>query len=373
MDAHLLSFLSELTSNIIIRKQKTNLIESMNQEILSINEGLEKLVDEKTSKNAELSQMLTNQDKFAMIGEISAGIAHDLNTPLGAIKSSTENIRHTLHSLFEKSITKMNANQLDKACQLALKKNYSLFIGGLDMLRETKKWKEILSLEFNVPDNEIDNLANAFCRARVDIQDNDLINHILSQENKSHYLNLIYDLRAISVFLDIIMDSVDRSSGVVDSLRYFMAQNKSIQKEEVNLFESIETVLRILNFELKHGIIVHLDVDSNIVLSGYKSKLYQVWANIVKNAVDAMNKKGNIFIHAHVEDNVCTVSIANDGPEIPKESIPLIFNKYFTSKDEYMGTGLGLSIVKEIIDEHNAKIQVESNDESTNFIIKFNL
>ncbi len=100
-DKIILELFAEMVVNIKKRLDFIQRIEVANKKYIDINEGLERTVAEKTAKNNELTQMMSTQDKLAMIGEITAGITHDLNTPIGAIKVGAESIRYTHESLFK--------------------------------------------------------------------------------------------------------------------------------------------------------------------------------------------------------------------------------------------------------------------------------
>ena len=125
--------------------------------------------------------------------------------------------------------------------------------------------------------------------------------------------------------------------------------------------------MSIFNHEIQKGIEVHLKVPDSISIEAYESKIYQLWSNIIKNAIDAMNQKGNLYIEAKEEKKQIYIKISNDGPMIPSEIREKIFDKFFTTKDEVRGTGLGLNIVKQVIDEHRGKISVSSDERLTSF------
>jgi signal transduction histidine kinase len=113
-----------------------------------------------------------------------------------------------------------------------------------------------------------------------------------------------------------------------------------------------------------------------IFIQGFDVKLFQLWSNLIKNALDAMEDREQKHLYIDVdakEKNWITVCIGNNGPKIPEEIQQQIFKKFFSTKREKNGTGLGLSIVKNVVDEHNARIRLESNEEQTRFYIDFPL
>jgi signal transduction histidine kinase len=346
-------------------------IETQNESIRSINDNLERIVQEKTEKNNELTQMLTHQDKLAMVGEITAGITHDLNTPLGAIKVGSESLQFSLENLFNQVLEPCTIEQLHYACKRARVNTHDLFIGGMQTKTETADMLAYLTETYPHMKSEHKKLADAFVKARIFITEQDEIRQILQHENRIAYLELIYTIKAIKFFTDTILQASDRASGVIKNLRFYLKEGSNTEMKKVNLSASIQTVLSIFSHELKKGIDVQMQVAENIFLFGYEAKIYQVWSNIIKNAIDAMKLKGTIHIKAEDTPFNTIISISNNGPQIPERIRDRIFDKFFTTKDDTSGTGLGLNIVKQVMDEHRGQVAVESDEKITRFIFTF--
>ena len=101
----------------------------------------------------------------------------------------------------------------------------------------------------------------------------------------------------------------------------------------------------------------------------YGSELNQVWTNIIDNAIDAMNGKGEILLRTQQDGDWVIVEIEDDGPGIPKEILDKIFSPFFTTKPVGKGTGLGLNISYKIIEKHGGEIKVHSQPGKTRFQI----
>jgi signal transduction histidine kinase len=114
-------------------------------------------------------------------------------------------------------------------------------------------------------------------------------------------------------------------------------------------------------------------VSEKIFIEGYDIKLFQLWSNLIKNAIEAMEDHPNrqIVVKSVLREHEVDIVVENTGPEIPEEIIDKIFKKFFSTKLRKNGTGLGLSIVKNIVDEHGAKISVSSANEKTTFVVTF--
>lgn len=352
-------------------KQYQLKIEAQNESIQNINDNLERIVQEKTEKNNELTQLLTHQDKLAMVGEITAGITHDLNTPLGAIKVGSESLQYSLENLFNQVLEPCSIEQLHYACNRARVITNNLFIGGMQTKTETSEMLQYLTE--NYPDIKTEHkiLADSFVKARILTNEQDEIRQVIQHENRIAFLELIYTIKAIKFFTETILQASDRASGVIKNLRFYLKEGSSTEMKKVNLSESIQTVLSIFSHELKKGIDLQINVPDHIFLFGYEAKIYQVWSNIIKNAIDAMKSKGIIQIKAQDTPFNTTISISNNGPQIPERIRDRIFDKFFTTKDDTSGTGLGLNIVKQVMDEHRGQVAVESDENITRFIFTF--
>jgi PAS domain S-box-containing protein len=374
-EMNLLELYAQMLVNV---SQRTNYLKQLQQakdDIEEINRGLELQVQEKTKTNLELAKSISDQEKMVTIGEIASGIAHDLNTPLGAIKSGAENIRYTLETLFHDTIYKCSPKQIEMACERASKTQIELFVGGLQQRKEMGLFKSYLKENFPaLNSNEIETLSTGLVKNRVNIQDTDLISSVVSVENSKEFLELIYHIQMTRNFVDTILSSGERASRVINDLRSFIRDKKTSDKTAINLQQNIGTVLNIFNFELKRNTDVQFIVDSDLSITGIDIRLFQLWSNLIKNAVESMSEldqRGLLRIVSSQTDKHIIINVENNGPKIPQEIQDRIFEKFFTTKAAKNGSGLGLSIVSSVIQEHNAQLELFSNDLVTKFIVKF--
>lgn len=364
------NFVLTMATDIRERIEFMKEIELANQRYAEINEKLEISIAEKTSRNDELTERLANQDKLAMIGEITAGITHDLNTPIGAVKIGAESIRYSLENLFKSVIDKCTFEQLHYSCSRAVESNVKMFIGGLQVMRETKAFNEVLQQRY--PDRtDLDTLASAFVKARILADEDTVIDYVMSGNNPMELLDLMYHIQSIRTFVDTVMEAGEKAASVIRNLRFYLKEGANLSKEQVNLHENISTVLNVFNHQLKHGIDLNFEVPDDLEIIGYESKLYQLWSNLIKNAIDAIGSKGELIITGWQENGHLMVEIKNSGKMIPYEIRDKIFEKFFTTKAENNGTGLGLSIVSKVIEDHGAQIKLNSDEYYTSFLVTF--
>lgn len=370
-DKRILTLFAEMLVNVYIRRDNIQEIESSKEQIRQINLNLEREVIEKTQKNTELSRLLTDQEKLAMIGEIAAGIAHDLNTPLGSIKVGAESIQYTLSSLFNDLIDKCPIDQLHFAYSRTIENNFQLFIGGLQARKEAMIFEAYLSERYPSIPIDYPIIAALFVKARIAIDEEEAIKRIVLSPNPNDFLNLIFHVQTVRTFITTILTASERATEVVKNLRSFIRYDKNSSKGPINLNENISTVLNVFNYELNSKIDLTFEVDSDLVIEGYDVKLYQLWSNLIKNAIEAIEGYGKITIKSERSEKEYHISIENDGAVIPSEIREKMFTKFFTTKNKTNGTGLGLSIVQNVIEEHHAKINLESEPGSTRFTVSF--
>ena len=371
----LLRLFGKMLVNLEIQTNFLKQISAKTEEIQNINTDLELIVAEKTKRNIELSKSITDQEKLVTIGEIASGIAHDLNTPLGAIKIGAESIRYTTSELLKNIVWKCSEEQIKFACERSAQKQGELFLGGLQLRREIKEFEDYLSLNFPEFKAESNEIAGLFVKSRISLSETQFIKQCMETVNRKDFLLLIYYTQLNRNFIETILSSSERGAKVVQDLRSFIKEPQNTSKGMVNLRENIATVLTIFNYELKRNIDVEFTVPDSLSLLGFDIKLFQLWSNIIKNAIEAMDDKkerGKLKINGKKTKKGIELSIENNGPLIPEQIQQKIFEKYFTTKSGQNGSGLGLSIVKNVLVMHNATISLNSTSVSTTFTIFFN-
>jgi PAS domain S-box-containing protein len=180
-----------------------------------------------------------------------------------------------------------------------------------------------------------------------------------------------------------ISKNVQRASGIIKHMRDFARQSEVV-KTKVNINDPIKDVFKVLGHQLKvHQIELDLDLDPELpCIMADHNRLEQVFINLVTNAVDAMDKKGDelgdmdwerlLKIKSFAENGQVVVTVTDTGTGIPSEIIDKIFEPFFTTKEVGKGTGLGISISYGIIKDYNGTIEIKSEvDKGTTFEIKF--
>ncbi len=359
-----------------IVQERTLSLQKTKDELAEINLSLEKKVLENTKKNMDLSRSILEQEKLVTLGEISAGIAHDLNTPLGTIRVGADNINFIFKSLFNGSLAALSKEEFSNILQHVEDNKIEAYVGGLQIRREKEQMLEYLktSLTAKVPDN-LNEICDLLVKCRFNSSHRQKIATILSKPFAKEYLQIMNQIQMATAQLETIRKSSDKAVRVVQDMREFIKGGDVLERKSINLRDNISTVLGVFNYEISLHVNLVFDVDKSLTFMGYDIKLFQLWSNIVKNALEAMSEQKDRYlgIFAEKSENELKVIFENNGPKISEAIVETIFTKFYTTKAKTSGSGLGLSIVKNVLKEHEANIILESDESLTKFIITFEI
>ncbi|MFN5910806.1 MAG: sensor histidine kinase, partial [Bacteroidota bacterium] len=233
----------------------------------------------------------------------------------------------------------------------------------------------ILKSSYNLDDDAARRIAELLVKCRIRSNETEIIAKILSFNDPVASLEVLYALLTVNSMLSAVSDSVMRATDVVQNVRSFIKKDilNGLQRNAVDLKENIRIVLNIFNYEFKKNVHLEVSLEDNLIIQGFDVKLFQLWSNLIKNAIDAMEDKKDkkLIVKSQQDQQKIYISIANNGAMIPEDVQSMIFKKFFSTKTEKNGTGLGLSIVQSVVQEHHAKINLDSTKEWTTFTIEF--
>ncbi|AFM03787.1 PAS domain S-box [Bernardetia litoralis DSM 6794] len=322
---------------------------------------------EKSFKELQTTQsQLIQAEKMASLGHLVANIAHEINTPLGAIRSSADSIEVILSKMlpnFSQFIKK-----LDNPVIAIFDKLVAISIQNIDTLtsRQKRRIKYDLIEELEEADiSDAEDIANIILD--MNLQDEkelfmQLFKIISSEELIKEIFQTAFQLSTIIRSNKTIKEATNRAAKTVFALKNFSRQENTQEKIEVNLNETIETTLTLYHNQIKQGVDVIRNFENITPFLGYPDELMQVWTNLIHNAIQAMKGKGKLIVSTHVKEKTVLVSIQDTGEGIPKEVQNKIFDAFFTTKKVGEGSGLGLDITKKIIEKHDGKIWFETKE-----------
>jgi PAS domain S-box-containing protein len=373
-ERNLLRLFAELLVNMFERSRHMKQLESAREEIANYSKYLEERVQIETDKNLELTKSITEQEKLVTIGEISAGIAHDLNTPLGSVKIGVESIDYSLKRIFENSIVNLERSEVLEIYSIATHRQLDLFQNTSKARVEIQSFRLLLTEHIGLEIEKANELSRPFVQCQIRTDELELIQHIVTMSAPQVALDFLFALLNLKNLVDSTKLSTQRASDVVKNLRTFVRNSPDDQFKPVNLHETIQTVLSVFNHEIRKKVQLTYDVNHHLSIIGSDIKLFQLWSNLIKNALEAMEEKNSrqLIIRSIETHNTVSIAIANNGEMIEENLRKKIFDKFFSTKLKKSGTGLGLSIVQSILEDHNAHIDLESLPELTTFKITFN-
>lgn len=349
-------------------KQRTLELTETNALLAARNQELQQTLEHLQSTQ----QDLIHSEKMAALGQLIAGVTHEINNPLAALRSSVHNIDNILSKItqtlpsFFRQLSQENYN----AFQAFLKQAKTEY-NNLSSKEKRQIKRQLIRVLEEKKVAESDAIAELLVDMGIyEISDYTMPGHFFQDINSLNILERVYELVSLQQSTSNIITATERAAKIVLALKKFIRRNHSDQKEIANIREGIETVLTLYHNQLKHGIEIIKYYDPNVPdILCYPDELNQVWTNLLHNSLHAMNYQGILKIDVTQQEENIIVSVIDNGKGIPPEILPKIFQPYFTTKPAGEGSGLGLQIVKKIIDKHGGKIEVDSQPGQTTFSI----
>lgn len=370
-----------------------------------------RLEGEVAQRTEELSQALANlkatqsqliqSEKMAALGQLIAGIAHEINTPLGAIGAAISNISNALST---------SLRQLPQLFQQLSPAQQQDFFALLDRAGQphpaltSKEERQAKRALRSALESDHVEQADVIADRLVDmgIYDNiDLFLPIFQAKNADFIVQAAHNLVNQQKNSQNIKTAVDRAGKIVYALKSYAHRDHTGEMVETSITENLDVVLTIYQNQFKQGVEIVKNYQTVPPIRCYPDELNQVWTNLIHNAIQAMNNQGKLEISVEQKtngagqpvdkthpngqlpitncqsaggtqsaiSNYLAVSITDSGAGIPDEIKGRIFEPFFTTKAAGEGSGLGLDIVRKIVEKHQGKIEVESRPGRTTFSV----
>ena len=245
---------------------------------------------------------LLQSEKMASIGQLAAGVAHEINNPIGYVHSNLGSLQEYLRSLFTVIETYERALHAPDPRSL---------LGEIEEVRQ-----------------------------RLDID---------------------FIIRDLPQLLAESREGIERVTRIVRDLKDFSYSGRGESWRRVDLHAGLETTINIIWNELKYKVTLDRQYGTLPLVECLPSELNQVWMNLLLNAGHAIAERGTITVTSGVEGDQVWMAFADTGSGIPADVVNRIFDPFFTTKPVGSGTGLGLSIAYSIINKHHGRIDVQSS------------
>ena len=323
-----------------------------------------------------------HREKLVALGTLAAGLMHELNNPGSAAKRAASQLRGNLMRLQELSLrssakpkTLPQLECMHDLLQHAVRGCHAPALSSLEQSEQEEAMSEWLQ---SAGVENAYTIGPALVAIGFDQHELACAKEEFEGGSFSDALNWLEALVSSVSLVCAIEESISRVTELVMAVKKFAYDDRS-QVRELDVHDSLQSTLTMLGHKLRIkqiSVEKHFEAAPSTIYSR-GSLLSQVWTNLIDNAVDASPSEARIEISTWTEPGTSeepatlAVSITDHGSGIPPETLPHIFEAFFTTKPQGSGTGLGLEIVHRIVTQKfGGKIQVQSVPGSTNFTVR---
>ena len=338
---------------------------------------VQNLVGLMSDRVRNFTRVQQQQEKMAALGQLSAGLAHELNNPTSAMVRSAKELKKRLgHKVknFKRVVQiRLNEEQIDYVNDILFTRIDNMFQDRLSLTEKTELEDDLVDWLEDHDVEEAFMIAENLAEARVTTDDLDKMHEKVGAE----YLEPVVAWLDNSIQTERLVVEIEEASNriydLVSSIKTYSHMDKAPTMEPTEIGPGIHSTVSMLGYKVKKK---NIDLKITIAdalpkVNAYVSELNQVWTNLIDNAIDAVGKEGTIEIVAEKEGKFVKVDVIDNGHGIPEDILPKIFDPFFTTKEVGKGSGLGLDVVMRIIKNHNADITVRSEPGRTIFQVCF--
>jgi signal transduction histidine kinase len=335
---------------------------------------IQKLIGYMTERARIFATTQLQHEKVNALGNLAAGIAHEMNNPAAAIRGISDELGKRLTRNYELTRnlleSRLTAEHIESIHGLVSKKDDDMSaikrtaLERMEIEDELSDWLE----DKGITNRE---MAESFAEHGFYADDLADLHAGLDEEAFKRVIPWMENLISSNKIIKDLADASNRISNLVTSIKSHVHMDRTNDLQPTNLHKDIENTLTLLGFKLREkNIEVKKAFSPDLPeIPAYVSELNQVWTNLIDNAIFALEKNGMITIAtSHDEKNV-NISVIDNGPGIPHNIISRIFEPFFTTKKVGEGTGIGLDLVSRIVKNHNGEIKVNSEPGRTEFSV----
>lgn len=331
----------------------------------------QRLVALMSDRIRETTRIETQRDKLMALGKLSAGLAHELNNPAAAAQRATASLREALETVRAASIRlarhALSAAQRETISGFESAAGQSPPAVAADPLAQSDREERVATWLESHHVADAWRIAPTLTDAGVDLPKLESLAAEVGDVVVGDALTRIASILTISRLIAEIEISTRRISDLVRAIKEYSYMDQAAM-QEVDVEKGIENTLTILHHNLKTGVKVIRDYAPDLPrICAFGSELNQIWTNLIANAIEAMQGKGELRVRTARDLDRVMVEIGDNGPGIPPQVLPHIFDPFFTTKGVGEGTGLGLDTVCRIIRNHHGDIRVFSHPGDTRF------
>lgn len=363
------SYASGAVKMLCMHKQYFHDLEVLNPDFI------QKLIGYMTQRAKAFATTQLQHEKISALGNLAAGIAHELNNPAAAIKGISGELMKRLDRNYEltKELLACNiaANSIEQVHKLVAAKASTgpsrTKCSALQRMENEDRIADWLSTN-GLQSREI---AETFAEHDFSIDELEQLKSWLGQNEFVCLGPWLENLISSRKIIHDLANASTRISGLVGSIKSHVHMDRTMDQQPTNIHRDIENAITLLGFKLREKSIevIRNYTDGLPEVPAFVAELNQVWTNIIDNAIFVLPKNGTITIQTSFDQKNVEIAISDNGPGIPPEIQGRIFDPFFTTKKVGEGNGIGLDIVSRIIKAHEGTVTVSSERGHTQFCI----
>jgi C4-dicarboxylate-specific signal transduction histidine kinase len=361
-----------LAGFIVFFAYRLRMRQAMNSQLQKSKAELQQAFDE---LQAARNKLLLSE-KLALLGQLTAGIAHEVNTPLGVIKTATESTQQFLPRLLTdlaEAVRTLRPEDIARMAELLAVHQPP------PKARTTKEERQQrLQLEQQLANAGVaapDEVAQRLLVAGLGNMATDLMPYLRSP-HATQVLEIATLAGQLRQSLGNIGTASDRTMSLVRAMRTYTHTPQVEDATRISLLESVNTILMLYTYDIRLKAKLVTELEADPVVFANSDRLGQIWTNLITNALQAVGDKPQngaepqLTIRLSQQNGTARVEVQDNGIGIAPDTMPHIFEPFFTTKPRGKGTGIGLSMCKEIVEAYGGRIWAESKPGDTHFIVE---